>query len=58
MRVAQNLLQKFWLETRAVEALEPQATSVWTVMPHHVGSDEGPTSSTASAGPRSMAKAP
>ncbi|HZH05701.1 MAG TPA: xanthine dehydrogenase small subunit [Lautropia sp.] len=38
MRVAQNLLQKFWLETRSADALGPQATSVWTVMPHRVSS--------------------
>jgi xanthine dehydrogenase small subunit len=34
MQVAQNLLQKFWLETRRADALAPQATSVWSVMPH------------------------
>ena len=36
MQVAQNLLQRFWLETRGVDALPPQATSVWSVMPHVV----------------------
>ena len=34
MQVAQNLLQRFWLETRRGNALPPQATSVWSVMPH------------------------
>ena len=34
MQVAQNLLQKFWLETRDAEPLPPQAASVWSVMPH------------------------
>ena len=36
MQVAQNLLQRFWLETRRSGALPPQATSVWSVMPHDV----------------------
>ena len=34
MQAAQNLLQKLWLETRAADPLPPQATSVWSVMPH------------------------
>lgn len=34
MRVAQNLIQRLWLETRSNDALPPQATSVWSVMPH------------------------
>ena len=34
LQVAQNLLQRFWLETRAEDALPPAATSVWNVMPH------------------------
>jgi xanthine dehydrogenase small subunit len=34
LQVAQNLLQRFWLETRAQDALPPQATSVWTTMAH------------------------
>jgi xanthine dehydrogenase small subunit len=34
MRVAQNLLQKFWLETRPAGALPHEASSVWSVMPH------------------------
>jgi xanthine dehydrogenase small subunit len=37
LQVAQNLLQRFWLETRATDALAPDATSVWSVMPHAVG---------------------
>lgn len=35
LQVAQNLLQRLWLETRPQDALPPQATSVWSVMPHH-----------------------
>ena len=34
MQVAQNLLQRFWLETRAEDPLSPAATSVFNVMPH------------------------
>ncbi len=34
LQVAQNLLQRFWLETRADEPLPASATSVWSVMPH------------------------
>jgi xanthine dehydrogenase small subunit len=34
LQVAQNLLQRFWLETRTDQPLPPQATSVWSVMPH------------------------
>jgi xanthine dehydrogenase small subunit len=34
MQVAQNLLLRFWLETRAHDALPPQATSVWSGMRH------------------------
>jgi xanthine dehydrogenase small subunit len=37
LQVAQNLIQRLWLETRAVDALPTQATSVWSVMPHGVG---------------------
>ena len=33
-QVARNLLQRFWLETRAHERLAADATSVWSVMPH------------------------
>ena len=33
-QVVQNLLQRFWLETRTVEPLATTATSVWSVMPH------------------------
>jgi xanthine dehydrogenase small subunit len=32
--VAQNLLQRLWLETRTKEPLPAEATSVWSVMPH------------------------
>jgi xanthine dehydrogenase small subunit len=34
MQVAQNLLQRFWLETRAANPLPSSATSVFSVMPH------------------------
>ncbi len=34
LQVAQNLLQRLWLETRPADALPPAATSVWSVMPH------------------------
>ena len=37
LQVAQNLLQRLWLETRADDALPTSATSVWSVMPHAVG---------------------
>ena len=36
MQVAQNLLQRLWLETRSTDPLPIQATSVWSVMPHVV----------------------
>jgi len=34
MQVAQNLVQRLWLETRADDALSSDETSVWSVMPH------------------------
>ena len=34
LQVAQNLLQRFWLETRAENSLPATATSVFSVMPH------------------------
>ena len=34
MQVAQNLLQRFWLETRADDPLPAPCTSVWSVMRH------------------------
>ncbi len=34
LQVAQNLLQRLWLETRSDGALPSSATSVWSVMPH------------------------
>jgi xanthine dehydrogenase small subunit len=34
LQVAQNLLQRLWLETRSVDPLPVEATSVWSVMPH------------------------
>jgi len=36
LQVAQNLLQRLWLETRTGDPLPPQATSVFSVMPHLV----------------------
>jgi xanthine dehydrogenase small subunit len=32
--VAQNLIQRLWLETRTEDALSLEETSVWRVMPH------------------------
>ena len=37
MQVAQNLLQRFWLETRTESPLASTATSVFSVMPHDTG---------------------
>ncbi len=34
LQVAQNLLQRLWLETRIEDPLPVDATSVWSVMPH------------------------
>ena len=36
LQVAQNLLTRFWLETRATDPLPASATSVFSVMPHEV----------------------
>ena len=36
MKVAQNLLQRLWLETRPDAPLPGAATSVWSVMPHNM----------------------
>ena len=35
-QVVQNLLQRFWLETRTTDPLSPKDTSVWALMPHAV----------------------
>ena len=37
LQVAQNLLQRFWLETRTENPLSASATSVFSVMPHATG---------------------
>ncbi len=34
LQVAQNLVRRFWLETRVVDPLPASATSVWSGMPH------------------------
>ena len=34
LKVAQNLIQRLWLETRADQPMDTKATSVWSVMPH------------------------
>ena len=34
LQVAQNLIQRLWLETRTTDPLPVEATSVWSVMPH------------------------
>lgn len=36
LQVAQNLIQRLWLETRAEQPVGTQSTSVWSVMPHAV----------------------
>jgi xanthine dehydrogenase small subunit len=36
LQVAQNLIQRLWLETRTEDALSLEETSVWSVMPHAV----------------------
>jgi xanthine dehydrogenase small subunit len=36
LQVAQNLIQRLWLETRTTDALPSAATSVWNAMPHDV----------------------
>ncbi|QXZ09769.1 xanthine dehydrogenase small subunit [Comamonas sp. Y33R10-2] len=34
LKVAQNLIERLWLETRTDQPLNVDATSVWSVMPH------------------------
>ena len=34
LQVAQNLLRRFWLETRTVDPLTPERLSVWSTMAH------------------------
>ncbi|WP_162593539.1 xanthine dehydrogenase small subunit [Variovorax sp. PBL-E5] len=41
LQVAQNLLQRLWLETRVADPLPAQATSVWSVMPHQTSAAQG-----------------
>jgi xanthine dehydrogenase small subunit len=41
LQVAQNLLQRFWLETRVENPLASSATSVFSVMPHDTGALSG-----------------
>ena len=41
LQVAQNLLQRFWLETRPENPLPSSATSVFSVMPHDTGLASG-----------------
>ena len=41
LQVAQNLLRRFWLETRSVNPLPSSATSVWSVMPHELQLNPG-----------------
>ena len=36
LQVAQNLIQRLWLETRAQQPVSIAETSVWSVMPHAV----------------------
>ena len=35
-KVAANLIQRLWLETRLEQALDAKASTVWSVMPHEV----------------------
>ncbi len=42
LKVAQNLLQRLWLETRADAPLAADTTSVWAAMPHLVSSVQAP----------------
>jgi xanthine dehydrogenase small subunit len=41
--VAQNLIQRLWLETRAEDALSQEETSVWSVMPHAPHAPQAPS---------------
>ena len=41
LQVAQNLLQRLWLETRSADPLGADATSVWSVMPHDITLAQG-----------------
>jgi xanthine dehydrogenase small subunit len=43
MQVAQNLLQRFWLETRPENPLDSSETSVFSVMPHDMRALTGAT---------------
>jgi xanthine dehydrogenase small subunit len=42
-RTAQNLLRRFWLETRARDPVPASRLSVWSVMPHAPAGVRGPT---------------
>ena len=46
LQVAQNLLQRFWLETRAENPLPAAATSVFSVLPHDGHTTSSSTDST------------
>ena len=41
MQVAQNLLQRFWLETRTEQPLAPEFTSVFSTLPHALPAQPG-----------------
>ncbi|MDL2336675.1 MAG: xanthine dehydrogenase small subunit [Pseudomonadota bacterium] len=43
LQVAQNLLQRFWLETRTVDPLPPQATRVWPIRSQDTARVKAPT---------------
>ena len=53
LQVAQNLLQRFWLESRAENPLPAHATSVFSVMPHRT---DATASAAAAALPRGTAR--
>ncbi len=40
LQVAQNLLQRFWLETRTIDPLPAKATRIWPIRPVAGGRDE------------------
>ena len=44
LQVAQNLLQRFWLETRLHNPLDSSATNVFSVMPHATLGADAPSS--------------
>ena len=56
LQVAQNLLQRFWLETRTDQPLPPELTSVFSTLPHALPAQSaaGRTSASTGAQPSSV----